>query len=121
MTMTPAAPEKLPNGAVIAWDRLVEKYCILDGAGVEQGYRRSLEDARAFAAALPDLHLEAPKPAPINISPRAHTEVKQRAGVPMYEEPVLQPDERPRPARPAPEVVHSRDFVRSRMYVPGQR
>jgi hypothetical protein len=101
----PAAPEKLPNGAVVTWTPWpVAKWAIFDGLGHLCGHRRSIEEARAFAATLPDRHWEPPVAAPINVSPRAHEEVRRRAQVPAYESPGQQPDEGPWPAK-RPSVV----------------
>jgi hypothetical protein len=96
--------ERFANGAVIAWDPLVRKHVVLDCHGVEHGYRRSLDDARAFAAGLPGEPYAEPQPAPIHVSPRAHPEIKARPGV-TYEEPGVQPDEKPMPAKREPVVT----------------
>jgi hypothetical protein len=63
--------ERLSNGAVVAFDALARKYVVLDCTGQEHGFRRRVEDARAFAASLPGKPWVPPEPAPIHRSPRA--------------------------------------------------
>jgi hypothetical protein len=122
MTTTPTPPERNETtGAVVAWAPWpIAKYAVFDCRGHLCGYRMEVEDARALAASLPGEPWVPPEPSPIHVSPRAHPEIKARPGV-KYEEPGPQPDEKPMPARHEPKVVHSKEFVMSRMYWPKPR
>lgn len=68
----PAPPERLANGAVLAWSPWpVAKYVIFDCWGNLAGYRREVAAAREFAAGLPGSPQEPEAPRPISRSPRA--------------------------------------------------
>jgi hypothetical protein len=91
---------------VVAFDPIIKKFVVLDCAGTEHGFRRCIEDARAFAVTLPGSPWVPPEPAPLSRSPRATgCWGGQRA---EYQPPGPQPDELPIPTKPQPRVVRVR-------------